>query len=135
MNRRCDAASRCIEVEGTNKLHCDLLPDSKRLVRIGKCHKHLISIFKMHMVLISEVFDAVHAADKSCPIHLSELHVLGTDTNRTRAGWNRHFGNPLRGNELDRRDPELAGNIAVDRFLVDVPRAATCHSRAGCLCQ
>jgi len=106
-----NAPSGGIEIKRRDELHCDLLPSSKRLVRIGERQQHLISILEMYMVLIPEMFDAAHAADKPCPVHLSELQVLSADANRMRGGRNRHLRNHVGGNEIDRRHRQVYARL------------------------
>ena len=84
MNRRCDAPSRGVEIERIDKLQFDILVGMQRLMRVGKRHQHLASIFEVHMILIAEVFDAMDAADDAAAICRRDLQVLGADADACR---------------------------------------------------
>ena len=93
-------------------------------MRIGERDQHFAPIFEMHVILVAEVLDAVHPADDAAAVRLRNLQVLGADADRVGAGRHRGLGNELRGKEIDLRRAEPAGDVAIARILVDLPRRA-----------
>jgi len=121
VSRRCDAPSRGIEIERIDKLQFDLLVGLQRLMRVGKRHQHLASIFEVHMILIAEVFDATHAADDAAAVGRRDLQVLGSDADRVGAGRHHNLGNKARGKEINLRRAEAARHVAAVGILVNLP--------------
>jgi hypothetical protein len=80
MNCRCDSPARRIEVERVHQPQLDVLTGCKRLMRVGKRHQGLTSIFEIDMILIAEVLDAVHETDDGAAVPRFDLQVLGSDS-------------------------------------------------------
>src|SRR5215471_11727071 len=92
VSHRRDALSCAIETERMHQVQFYLLTGMKRLVRIRKRHERLTLIVQVNVILLSEVLDAVHAADHPPAIARGNLEMLGADADRLRSRRHRHVG-------------------------------------------
>ena len=86
MNRRCNAPSGGVEIKRFDQLEFNVLGGLKRLMRIGQRYQHLAAIFQVHMILVAEMLDAMHAADDAASVGRGDPQVLGADADGVGAG-------------------------------------------------
>src|SRR5215471_4335907 len=92
LNHRRDTLPCAIETERMHQVQFDLLAGTKRLMRIRKRHQRLALVVQVNMILLTEVLDAVHAADHPATIARRKLQMFGADADGLRSLRHRHVG-------------------------------------------